>query len=272
MKNIKLVERCFGKSPTFLGIPKGFTRNELEFYEVDGQQIVAKKYINHDLFRREKLAYEILEKDDHIKTPIPIFWGDDFALFETLKSDKELNLALVLSDWAGVHTRYYNQIDNLPKLFTDPLRLEKRIMRIVSGTRKNRSLFCGKGDIFATILEKNMGYFLDNKEATLVHNDLIPRNFITKGSQNYYFDFEFTGIGNPAQDIVPLLLDYPNRSDEFLDRYKAVSSLDIDKDCIKLYSLLRACDIINLMDARKIPQKKKSNVKKRFLGILDQYF
>lgn len=274
MDNKEILRQVFDcKDVLYIGKPKGFTRSRSEIYSVKGKKVFVKRRNNRTFFEREQAMYKLLGSEP-IQVPRCYYSGEGVLVLDYIESELEKDVLKAIGDWALLHNLYYRTDLGEEPSFVDPLDIESRIEKLSRGVLANRDLFGDNTKRYSNLLLDSRDSLINPKFKTLVHGDLREVNFVSLDEGNVYFDFEFSGIGHPAQDIVSLVLDAPSKKQRLLEIYKENTLLDFNeiKESLRVYLVLRGCDVLIAVKNREIPIEKKKKIRRKFLSELEQCF
>jgi len=256
------LSNLFRGVPNFISKIEFYNRNSISVYSVDGKKILLKQYNEKKFAEREKLFYELLR--GICKIPKVYGSGGDYIILEYIESSNP-DLKMAVNDWARVHSIF----------------LEREILRNPNiPNHKPRNLFdyiLNHKKLFGEISDK-LGEKLSKNEkarnySTIIHGDLFGRNILSRNGENYYIDFEFSGVGHPARDLSLLLLNHPDRERELIKSYRENISFDYEgiEEDINNELLNKGVQLIVGLGELKMPPEGKKKIHKKFLEVLKNH-
>lgn len=103
------------------------------------------------------------------------------------------------------------------------------------------------------------------EEKTLIHGDFGPHNTIISDKLMFVIDWEWSGWGNPLQDVAWVVwfvhLHYPDfckeLSEVFLSSYSSFSNVQITEELVKAYAISRVSSILNRIKIANLDVKNE---------------
>mgnify|MGYP006419988441 CR=1 FL=1 len=262
-----LVEQEF----EIIGSPRGFTRNKILFLRRKGELFTYKQFYHESFFNRERETYDIIEGLNLINLPERYSVGDDFILYGFLPSSEKVQAKQRLKDWSRVHNST-RSFDIKSQLVRDPLLIKGRLNRILRNLENFPGKYGSRAENYLKTLREGYSTIINPAEVCLVHNDLRGVNTIQQDNKAFYFDFEFSGVGHPFQDLVPAILENPEERDEYINAYLRNSPmLHTAINDLAPWVIFRACDVIGKMGGREIPLKRKEKIKQKLIRAMNHY-
>jgi thiamine kinase-like enzyme len=255
-------------SNLFRGVPnliskiECYNRNSISFYSVGDKKILLKQYNEKKFAEREKFFYELL--DDVCRIPKVYGFGEDYLVTEYIESSNP-DLKMAVEDWAKVHSVF------LESEILKNSDIPKHKLRNLSNYVLNHKR------LFGEISDKLSKRLSDKSEivdyTTIIHGDLFGRNILSRNGENYYIDFEFSGVGNPIRDLSLLLLNHPSMERELIESYRKNISFDydgIEKD-INNELLDKGVQLIAGLGNLRMPSEGKKKIYRKFLEVLKNH-
>ncbi len=254
-----ILSNLFGDVPNFISKVECYNRNSISVYSVDDKKILLKKYNEKKFAKREKLFYQLL--NGVCKIPKVYGSGEDYLITEYIESSNP-DLKMAVKDWAKIHSTFFGR-----KILEDSDIPRHNLRDLSYYVINHRKLF---GEISDKLSEK-----LSNKKrimnySTIIHGDLFGRNILSQNGENYYIDFEFSGIGHPTRDLSLLLLNHPDLEDEIIRSYRTNISFDYEgiKEDINNELLNKGVQLIVGLGNLKMPSEGKKKIYGKFLEVL----
>jgi thiamine kinase-like enzyme len=251
---------------SFLFNISGFNRNLLSVYEINGKRVILKRFQKPIFFRRELFFYDLFQKTDLIKTPKIYSCGMSGLATYVIKSGEQKDVIKAAKEWAKIHSHFLSE-----GFDENNLMVEHDINEVINYVLGNMEFF-GKRTKFIKefLLEENLA---KPGLKTILHGDLQDKNIITSRGKNYYIDFEISGVGHPARDLVSLLIYCPEKRDEIVTTYRENIDFDYNKieNDIKLWSIVRASQLLLILEDREGPREKKRVLGRNLLNAIDIY-
>ncbi len=249
----------------FLDNLSGISRNNSLLYSVEKNKVVLKKFEKPILFKRELFIYDLFNEIPIVKTPKIFYEGNLELATYFINSEKEKDILLATKDWAKIHSYFINN----NQIEKNKILMKHDIIKNANYLLVNINSF-GKNN---KTLSKILNSINSSKTKTLICGDLFAKNFLTLKKTNYYFDFEFSGIGSPAKDVASLILHHPTRKEKIIELYK--DSLDfkypsLEKE-IKEELIVRGLQLIYLLDKKDMKNDLRQNMKNKFWEVIEDY-
>ena len=154
----------------------------------------------------EEIAYRYLLRQDIIKIPALLLFGEDFLEFQFIERVRTPEDAEIIK---GISELYVKTLDNIPSLLLPRPNLTKekifsRISYIKDEFIKNDILEEGVLEKAKQFMQKEYG---SCPHICVVHGDLKSLHCIPSYQNIYFIDFGLTSIANPWYDIAFLYLE-----------------------------------------------------------------
>ncbi len=257
-----VLSNLFGGVPNFIFNIECYNRNLISVYSVNDKDILFKQYKEKKFAEREKLFYELLK--GVCKIPKVYGSGEDYLVTEFIKSSSP-DLKMAVKDWAKIHSAFLKG-----EILVNPNLPKYKLRNLSNYVLNHKNLF---GDI-----PDKLGERLLNKEKvqnynTITHGDLFGRNILSQNGENYYIDFEFSGVGHPARDLSLLLLNHPDLEGEIIYSYRKNISFDYEgiKEDINNELLNKGVQLIAGLENLKMSPEGKKKIHKKFLDVLKNH-
>ena len=238
---------------------EGYHKNAPSIYQINERKVVVKKFSMLGDFEREVAAYKIFKENPIINIPRLLYFGENIIVTEFVKGHERRKAPITIKDWAKVHSYFLNKSTHLD-LMGHYKHNENTTMEEIF---KSSYLF---GDLYKKILEV-VHTDTNKKLKTLIHGDLMNKNIIASNQDNFYIDFEFSGMGHPTRDLTLTLLENSNRKDEIIRRYRENIEFDyegIERDLIK-ESILELSHRIIMTERMKVKNNISNKIKSNLI-------
>ena len=232
-----------------------WNRNLSRISKVKGKKIVIKKHKKRIFLQRELFFYNLFRKYPLIKTP-KIYDSGKLDLQTYFIETENKNILQTAREWAKVHSYF---IEN--PLEDNHLLMHHDIQEVMSHIFKNLAIF---GEMGPIIRNKLYNVKVNKNLITVLHGDLQQKNTVTSHGNNYYFDFELGGTGNPGRDLASMIISNPDEKESLITTYRQNFDFDYEgmgRD-IGLWSMTRTAQlylIIKKRDGTKEQKKKAVN-------------
>ena len=257
-----ILSNLFRGVPNFISKIECYNRNSISIYSIGGKKVILKKYFEKKFAEREKLFYELLS--GICKIPEVYGSGEDYLITEYIESSNP-DLKMAVKDWAKVHSAFLER-----EILGDPNIPKYKLRNLSDSVLNNKKLFGEISDKLSEKLSKNDKV---KDYSTVIHGDLFGRNILSRNGENYYIDFEFSGVGHPARDLSLLLLNHPDLEDEIIRSYRKNISFDykgIEGD-INKELLNKGVQLIVGLGSLKMPSDGKKKIHRKFLEVLKNH-
>jgi len=252
----------FGSVPNFVSKIECYNRNLISVYSIDDKKILVKQYNEKKFAERERFFYELLR--GVCKIPKVYSTGEDYIVTEYIESSNpDLNGAI--EDWAKVHSIFLGS-----EILKDPDIPRHKLRNLSNYVLNHKGLF---GEISDKLSKR-----LSNKEramnySTIIHGDLFGRNILSRDGENYYIDFEFSGIGHPTRDLSLLLLNHPDLERGLIKSYRKNISFDYEgiEEDLANELLDKGVQLIVGLGNLKMPSEGKKKIHRKFLEVLKNH-
>ncbi len=242
------------EKPIFLSRLQNFYRNKLFLYQVGDKRVLLKKFEKSISFRRELFFYNLFNTTNLIRTPKIYSCGMSGLATYIIESNEKVDFLSSVGEWAKIHSYF---LDNLPK--DKKLMFEHNFCEIKDYILKNISLFGKKGKELKKYLSKQE---ISKNLRTLIHADLQNKNTTTRFGNNYYFDFEISGVGHPLRDLATIISCNLNHKEEIINTYRENILFDypeIEADLQK-WIVTRNSQLILILNRGIFPKRKRQQI------------
>ncbi|MCR4284667.1 MAG: aminoglycoside phosphotransferase family protein [archaeon] len=238
-----------------------FNRNFSEVYEVEGQKIVSKRHQKPIFLRRELFFYDLFQKTGLVRTP-KVYGVEGLCLKTHFIETEKKDILQTAAEWARVHSYFIkNPLPNNRLLFPH------NIQAVASFILENKDAF---GELGALVEKALSDLKVEMELTTILHGDLQDKNMVTFQGQNYYFDFELSGLGHPGRDVASMIISNPDRRKEIERIYR--TNIDFDYSLLgedtNTWLIARAAELYLILSKRKGPTEVKRRIKSRLLDII----
>lgn len=257
-----ILSNLFGGVPNFISNIECYNRNPISVYSAGDKKIIFKKYNEVKFAEREKLFYGLLS--GICKMPKVYGSGEDYIVTEFIESSNP-DLKMAVKDWAKVHSAF------LGNEILESHEIPKHKLRNLSDYVLNhKKLF---GEISDRLSKKLSDDGRVVNYSTIIHGDLFGRNILSRNGENYYIDFEFSGVGHPTRDLSLLLLNHPDLERELIISYRDNISFDYEgiEEDINNELLIRGVQLIAGLRNLKMPLEGKKKIHRNFLRVLEKH-
>jgi hypothetical protein len=269
---IKSIEDFWESSPVKFGSPKGFTRNNVQFYSIDSEKYVLKTFENSRLFENENDSYDLLKSNGSIFVPFRHFSEKVSILYSYIQSEIDDDPLVRLSEWGRIHSD--KDLEDLEGgLGVTEKVICRKLERIASKIKDSPEVFGENSLDYLGILSNSFDRIVNPSRRAFIHSDLRRVNSSSTNEGIYYFDFEFSGLGSPLVDVATTVLENPERRNEIVESYSNSVDFDfgeVEKD-LGPQIVFRGCDVLYLHLERSIPQIVRDSVRERFTLVMDNY-
>jgi len=249
------LSNLFRGVPNFIFKIECYNRNSISVYSIDDKKILIKQYNEKKFAEREKFFYELLKGVCNI--PKVYHSGEDYIVAEYIESSNP-DLKMALEDWAKVHSAFLGS-----EILRNKNILRHKLKNLSNYVLNHKKLF---GEISDKLSER-----LSHKEkamnhSTIIHGDLFGRNILSRNGENYYIDFEFSGVGHPTRDLSLLLLNHPDLERGMIESYRKNISFDYEgiEEDITNELLNKGVQLIVGLGNLKMPSEGKKKIHRKF--------
>ncbi len=256
------LSNLFGSVPIFISEIECYNRNSISVYSIKGKKILFKKYNEKKFAEREKLFYEVLK--GICKIPKVYGSGEDYLVTEYIESSNP-DLKMAVEDWAKVHSVFLGS-----EILKDPDIPMHKLRNLSNYVLNHKRLFGEISDKLSKRLSDKSEIVDYN---TIIHGDLFGRNILSRNGENYYIDFEFSGVGHPTRDLSLLLINHPSIERELIESYRKNISFDydgIEKD-INNELLEKGVQLIAGLGNLRMPSEGKKKIHRKFIEVLKNH-
>jgi len=256
------LSNLFRGVPNFISKIECYNRNTISVYSLGDKKILFKKYNEVKFAQREKLFYELLE--GVCKIPKLYGSGEDYLVTEFIESSNP-DLRMAVKDWAKVHSVFLGN-----KILENHEMPGHKLRNLSDYVLNHRKLFGEISDRLGKKLSKNEKV---KDYSTIIHGDLFGRNILSRNGENYYIDFEFSGVGHPTRDLSLLLLNHPDMERELIKSYRENISFDYEgiEEDINNELLNKGVQLIVGLGNLKMPSEGKKKIHGKFLEVLKNH-
>lgn len=263
MKDLEgVLKDLFGTVPIFLFELDGFNRNSHTVYSIENKKIIVKEFREKEVGKREKFFYEILK--EICKIPNLYLANEDIIVTDFIESEKPDILSAV-KDWTRIHSNFLDS-----DILTNPILAKHRLKNLSKYIDHHQEMFGPDAVKLSKVLVDESREF---NSPTIIHGDLYGKNILTRNGENYYIDFEFSGVSHPVRDLALILLNYPRIKEELIRIYRENISFDykgIEED-IKKELLGKGVQLIAGLKGLKMPVEKKREIHRNLLRVMGSY-
>ena len=256
------LSNLFGGVPNFISKIECYNRNSISVYSIHDKKILFKKYNEKKFAERERFFYEVLK--GVCKIPKVYGSGEDYLVIEYIESSNP-NLKMAVEDWAKVHSAFLES-----EILKNPDIPKHKLRNLSNYVLNHKRLF---GEISNKLNKRlsDKSKIVDSN--TIIHGDLFGRNILSRNGENYYIDFEFSGVGHPTKDLAFLLLNHPSMERELIESYRKNISFDykgIEED-INKELLNKGVQLIAGLGNLKMHSEGKKKIHRKFLEVLKNH-
>ena len=242
-------------------ISGNYCRNNHTAYQVGERKIIAKSYLGNSTWTNEALFYRTFA-DFGLPVPAVYFSDSEHLVTEYIEHRKNPRLSQTIQDWASVHSQTIG--------FSNPSMPEHPFQPQVEGVASKMELLPEVSRRSLEILSRRV----PRQIKCLVHGDLYDNNIANNGIRNYYFDFEFSGIGHPAEDLSLLLFNNYHMAGEIMSQYKGVIGFDypeLEEDImthliLRINRIIITLNSVKGIDGKEDLLRKSESILEKLLG------